>query len=47
MTWVFAPIVFLVRVLMLGFPEAWQYRYDDGFGLSPYWRARRDQIKWL
>lgn len=45
--WVLAPLSAVLAILMNGVPDFWRYRHENGFGLSPYWKARRNEIKWL
>ncbi len=47
LSWIFGPLLFVLNIFSEGFPKTWKYRHDLGFGLSPFWQARKKDILWL
>lgn len=44
LSWVVAPLVFLVAAWFNGYTEAVKNKHNLGFGLPPYWEARKEHL---
>lgn len=49
LTWVLAPLIFVLSCVMSGVPQAYKERHQIGFGLSPFWKKKENEnkIEWL
>lgn len=47
LSWIIAPVIFFLSCLLTGIPDTWKYRYDNGFGIKPYFINNPDKLKWL
>lgn len=47
LTWLLAPLIFLLSCVMVGVPEAYKNRHEIGFGLSSFWKENKDKIEWI
>lgn len=47
LAWILGPIMFLAYGLISGFPEAWRYRHDIGFGMKPWFKEHPERLEWL
>lgn len=47
LSWIIAPIVFVVACGFDGIPQAWQGRSYLGFGMSQYFIKNPDKLEWL
>lgn len=45
-TWVFAPLTFIVACFLEGAPAAWQNRHEVGFGMDPWFRDHPERLEW-
>jgi hypothetical protein len=46
LVWIVAPLVFILAVLMHGFPETWHNREDLGFRITPFIKKKMDEGKY-
>lgn len=46
-TWVAAPLIVLVVVLLQGVPQTLRHPHEVGFGTHPYFIDHPDKLEWL
>jgi hypothetical protein len=47
LSWIVAPVIFIIAGCLEGFPYAWEYKHEIGIGLSSYWENHKGEIEWL
>ena len=43
LTWIVTPFILVIIIFLGGIEELLENRYNYGFGLSPYWKARKSR----
>jgi len=46
-SWLFAPLLFLIAGFLEGYPTAYRNRCDYGFGINPYFIDNPNELEWL
>lgn len=46
LSWILAPILFLILCLMVGVPEAWLDRHEIGLRMKPWFVTHPDRLEW-
>lgn len=46
LSWILAPIGFIVACVIVGVPEAWRNRHEFGFCMDPWFVRNPDKLEW-